>query len=126
MYPQSECIEKYQLELCSDYDREYDFVVILGQVVLCCKLRWICRKLSNDVARQVETSNKRTDFVARQIYLVARRNFYVAPVVTLCHDCKTSKCCDRCIFSLTACEVLRHVASCCAAFVRYIIKTLIP
>ena len=119
MYPQSECFEKYQLELCSEYEREYDFDVILGQVVLCRRLRWICCKLSNDVARQVETPNKRTDFVAR-------RNFYVAPVVTLYHDCKTSKCCNRCIFSLITCELLRHVASCCAAFVRYIIKTLIP
>ena len=27
---QSECIEKYQFELCLKYDREYDFDVILG------------------------------------------------------------------------------------------------
>ena len=30
LYLQSECIEKYQFELCSKYDREYDFDVILG------------------------------------------------------------------------------------------------
>ena len=90
-------------------------------MVLCRKLRWICRKHSSDVERQVETPSKRTISVARQIYLVARHNFHVALVVTLYHDCKTSKCCNRCIFSLTACEqLLRHVALCCAAFVRYI------
>ena len=27
---QSECIEKYQFKLCSKYDREYGFAVILG------------------------------------------------------------------------------------------------
>ena len=30
IYLQTECIEKYQLELCSKYDREYGFDVILG------------------------------------------------------------------------------------------------
>ena len=30
IYLQSECIEKYQFELCSKYDREYGFVIILG------------------------------------------------------------------------------------------------
>ena len=79
---------------------------------------------SNDVARPVKTPSKRTDFVAREIYLVERRNFYVASVVTLYRDCKISECCDRCIFSLTTCEVLRHVAPYCAPFVRYIIKHL--
>ena len=53
---------------------------------------------------QVETPSKRTILVARQIY-------HVALVVTLYHDCKTSKCCNRCIFSLTVCEVLRYAAS---------------
>ena len=33
IYRQSECIDKYQIELCSKYDREYDFDVILRQVV---------------------------------------------------------------------------------------------
>ena len=28
-------------------------------------LRWICRKYSNDIVRQVETPSKRTIFVAR-------------------------------------------------------------
>ena len=40
----SECSEKYQFELCSKYDREYEFDVILGLVVPCRKLRWICCK----------------------------------------------------------------------------------
>ena len=40
-YRQSECIDKYQIELCSKYDREYDFDVILRQVVNWRKLRWM-------------------------------------------------------------------------------------
>ena len=74
--------------------------------------------------QQFETPSKRTIFVARQIYLVARHNFHVTSVVTLYHDCKTSKCCNRCIFSFTTCELLRHVAWCCAAFVWCIMKHL--
>ena len=66
---------------CVQNDREYGFDVVLGQVVLCRKLRWICRKRSNDVARQIETTSKRTIFIARH-------NFHVASVVTLYHDCK--------------------------------------
>ena len=83
-----ECIEKNQFELCLKYDREHDFDVILGEVVLCCKLRWICRRHSNDVMRQVETPTKAAIFVARQIYLVPRRNFHVALEVTSYHDWK--------------------------------------
>ena len=30
IYLQSECIERYQLELCSKYDRKYDFDVIVA------------------------------------------------------------------------------------------------
>ena len=30
IYLQSECIEKYQFELCLKYDREHDFDAILG------------------------------------------------------------------------------------------------
>ena len=51
-YLQNECIKNYKFELCSKYDREYDFDVILGQVV--CP-QSVCRKHSNDVVRQVET-----------------------------------------------------------------------
>ena len=39
--------------------------------------------------QQVKAPGKRTIFVARQIYLVARHNFDVASMVTLYHDCKT-------------------------------------
>ena len=39
IYRQSECIDKYQIELCSKYDREYRFDVILRQVVPYRKLR---------------------------------------------------------------------------------------
>ena len=38
-YYQSKCIEKYQFQLCSKYDREHDFDVILSRVVPCRKLR---------------------------------------------------------------------------------------
>ena len=41
IYRQSECIDKYQIELCSKYDREYDFDVILRQVITWRKLRWM-------------------------------------------------------------------------------------
>ena len=55
----------------------------------------MCCKNSNDVMRQAETPSKRTIFVARQIYFVVRHNFHVASVITLYHDCKTGKCCNR-------------------------------
>ena len=64
-YLKSEYIEKYQLELCSKYDREHDFDVLLVQVEHCRKLRWMCRKHSNDVMGQVEIPGKATIFVAR-------------------------------------------------------------
>ena len=87
IYPQSEC------ELCSKYDREHDFDVILGLVVLCRKMRWICHKHSNGVVQQVEISGKSTVFVARQIYLVVRHIFHVASEVTSQHNCKTFRYC---------------------------------
>ena len=65
------CIEKYQFELCSKYDKENDLDAILGYVVHCRKPRWICRKHSNDVARQVETPSKSTIFVVRHDFYVA-------------------------------------------------------
>ena len=70
IYLQSECIEKYQFELCSKYGREHDLDVTLGQVLSCRKLRWICRKNSNDFMRQVEIPGKSTIFVARQIGII--------------------------------------------------------
>ena len=84
--------------------------------MLCRKLRWICRKHSNDVARQVEEPSKATIFVSQQIY--------VALDVTLYHGWKTRKYRHRCISGLTVCEVLRPVAPFSVAFVRYIIKNL--
>ena len=63
----------------------------------------------------------REQFLSREkIYLVAQNNFYVALVVTSYHDCKTSKCCNRCIFNLATDEVLLIFS----AFVGYIIKHL--
>ena len=73
-------------------------------------------KLKHHVRGQFLLSDK--------ISLAVRHNFHVASVVTLYYDCKTSKCCNRCIFSLTTYEVLRHAASCfCICRVYY--KTLI-
>ena len=57
----------------------------------------------SDVARHIETADKVKKFVARH-------NFHVALEATLYHDFKTSECCNRCIFSLTTCEVLRYAA----------------
>ena len=74
------------MEVCSKYDGEHEFDFILGYVILCLKLRWICREHSNYVVRQVETSCRATISVGRQIYLVARRNFHVALEVTLYHE----------------------------------------
>ena len=54
-------------------DREHDFDVIFGQLVLCRKLKWIFLKHSNDVKQQVETPGKLTIFVAPQTYLVEWR-----------------------------------------------------
>ena len=69
IYLQSECIENYQFKLCSKCDREYGFDVIAGQVVFCRKLRRICRKHSNDVARQVETP--RGQFLPRDKFILS-------------------------------------------------------
>ena len=42
----------------------------------CHKLRWICRKNSNAVARKVETPGKSTIVVARHEFLVLRKLHY--------------------------------------------------
>ena len=81
MYLQTECTEKFQCQLSSKYDREHDFDVILRQVVPCRKLRWICLKHPNDVARQVETQQ----FLSRDKFFLSRgmtflsRGGYVIP-----------------------------------------------
>ena len=106
--------KKYQFELCSKHDREHDFDVILRWVVPCRKLRWICRKHSNAVVWQVETQSKLTIFVARHDSCPEE--------VTLYHDCKRDRYCKRRIFSLTTCQLLRHVTLYWSAFVRYITK----
>ena len=70
----------------------------------------MCCKHSNDVARQLETPGNVISFLAQQMYLVAQHNLPVVFEVTLCHDWKI-KCCNRCIFNLTACEILGHAAT---------------
>ena len=107
----------HQFEHCSKYDGEHDFDIILGSVVPCRKLRRICRKHSNNVARQVEMPGEQTIFVARH-------NFHAVLEVTSLHCCKTLRFYKRRIFSLIACEVLRHAATVFPAFFWYIIKLL--
>ena len=65
---------------------------------------------SNDVAQQVETPGKATVLVVQQKDLVTRHDIHVALEIALYHGWKTSKCCNRRIFSLTTCEILRHAA----------------
>ena len=113
IYLHSECIEKDQFELCPKYDRVHAFDVIFGTVIPCRKLRWICRKDSNNTVRQVETSEK------TKLYRATCR-----VEVTLCHDCKTHGYCNRRIFSLATCELLARDVLCFATFVRYIIIQL--
>ena len=43
IYLQTLYIDKNQSWLCYKCDREHDFDVVLGQVVPCRKLKWICR-----------------------------------------------------------------------------------
>ena len=46
VYLQSECIERIKSSyICANYNRELDFGVILGEVVLCRELKRICRNL---------------------------------------------------------------------------------
>ena len=59
---------EYQFKLYSKYDREHDFDVIPAYVVACRKPRWICRKHSNYVVRQVKTPGKSIIFVAQQLF----------------------------------------------------------
>ena len=44
-------------------------MTLVSLVVPCRMLRWVCRKHSNDVARQVEILGKSTIFVERQCVL---------------------------------------------------------
>ena len=76
MYHEEWMYWKVSVELCSKYDRERHFDVILGRVIPCCKLwcTWICCKHSNNVARQVETPGN-------LIVSVARHNFHVGSEV---------------------------------------------
>ena len=104
---------RYDLMETRHYDREHDFHVMLRNVVPCRKLRWICRKHSNDVARQVETPWNST---------IWSHDTTCRVEVTLYYDCKTHRYSNKDIFSLTTCELLRLFVSCCAAVVRYIIK----
>ena len=120
-FNQFSMMKKYQFKLCPTCNRERDFDVIIWSVVPCRKLRWICRKHSNDVARQVEIPGKSTILSCDKFIFVARHNFHMASKVTLHHYCRTLRYCKRCIFSLITCKVF---AAFLAAFVRSIIKHL--
>ena len=90
------------------------------------KLRWICHKHSDYVVQQVETPGKLTTVVAQQIYLVVRHYFHVPLEVSLYHDCNTSRFCNKRMFSLTACEVLKKAAPFLPHLHNISSKTLIP
>ena len=84
-----------------------------------------CRKHSNNVARQGETLGKATVFVVHEIYFVVRHNSHVVLEVTLFHDHKTSRYCNRCMFSLSTvkCYDMLHRSFCiCQVYC----KTFIP
>ena len=53
---------------------------------------------------QVETLSKRTIF-----FHVTNLSCHIGCYIY--HDCKTSKCCNRCIFSLTTYELLQYAVS---------------
>ena len=85
-------------------------------------------KLKHQVSQQILQRDKLKHQVSQQIlqrdnFLSCDITFMSSREVPLYHDCRKHKCCNRRIFSLTACELLRHVASCCATFLRYIINT---
>ena len=82
----TECIEKCQFQLSSKYDREHDFDVIIGHIVPCRKLWWICRKHSNDVAQRVEAPDKSTIF-----YICRATGLSCRLEVTLNDDPKTHR-----------------------------------
>ena len=48
------CTEKYQVKLRSKLDREHDFDVTPGYIVVRRKLRWIYCKDSTDIRRQLK------------------------------------------------------------------------
>ena len=58
---------------------------------------------------------------AQQVDRGQIHNIYVASVVLLYHDCKTSKCRNKCFVSLTTCEVLGHAASFLAHYLTVIL-----
>ena len=53
-----------------------------------------CDKLKQQVRQQ---------FLSRDRFIFVQHNFHVALEVMLQHDWETSRCCNRCIFSLIAC-----------------------
>ena len=81
----------------------------------CRRLRWLCRKHSEIVARHDKTPVKST-FLSRDTNLMSRRSD-----IMLQHLYRSF---NTCTFSLTTCAMLRHTTKCFAAVVRYIIKHL--
>ena len=78
IYLRSECIEKHLL--CSKYYREHGSDIMLGRVVPCRKLGWICRNQSNDVAQQVKTPGK-SIFLSHDMNCLSRRTLHYTMTV---------------------------------------------
>ena len=77
----------------SKYGREHEFDVIFESVVPCHKLRWICRKHSNDVAQQTEIPGKSTILSRDKIIFILRHKFHVVSELTAHHYCKILRYC---------------------------------
>ena len=96
------------LTVCSKYDREHDFDVMIltscsNKLYLFANLRWICHKHSTDVEQQAKEPCKWTIFVAQL-------NFHVSPELTLHRYWKTLRYCKRRNFS-SIIPVLRQAAT---------------
>ena len=72
------------------------------------RLRWLCRKHSNIVARHDKTPFKSTLLLRDKILCRATR-VSCRVGVTLCCDFYTLRSCNTCIFSLTTCAGLRYI-----------------
>ena len=87
----------------------------------CQRLKWLCRKHSNNVARHDKAPVKLTLLSPTKIFCRATWVSYRVGV-TLCCDFYKFRSCNTCTFSLTTSAVLRHTTIFCCCPVYY--KTL--
>ena len=66
----------------------------------------------NELKRQISQQ-----FLSRDNFILSHDMTFLSREVTLYHHCKLIRYCNGDTSSLTTCELLRHVASCCAAFI---------